>query len=179
MRASPRVFAVAMLCLSSLAAGQSLPDEVIANQLLGPQWKQLARRAGIIFAGTVLATAPQTVTPTQLMERAIPGAIPAIQWRFRVDEAIAGVESGQILTVHEWAGASSMHRALRPGEHILIFLYAPSRLGLTSPVGGPLGVIALDSSGKNLSTLPGGARFDPANISVGQVERAIRSAREE
>jgi hypothetical protein len=179
MRASRRVFAIAFLCLSSLAAGQELSDTVIARQILGPQWKQLARRAGIIFAGTVLATAAQTVTPAATTERAVPGAIPSIQWRFRVDEAIAGVESGQILTVREWAGASSMHRALRSGEHILIFLYAPSRLGLTSPVGGPLGVVALDSSGKNLTPLPSGARLDSANISVVQLERALRSAREE
>ena len=179
MRASQRMFAVAILCLSSLAAGQSLPVEVIANQLLGPQWKQLARRAGIIFAGTVLATAAQTLTPTPVTERAIPGAIPAIQLRFRVDEAIAGVESGQILTVREWAGASSMHRALQPGEHILIFLYPPSRLGLTSPVGGQSGMIALDSTGKNLTVAPSGAHVDTAGISVVQLERAIRSAREE
>ena len=136
-------------------------------------------RAGIIFAGTVLATAAETVTPAAAEERTVPGAIPSIQWRFRVDEAIAGVESGQILTVREWAGASSMHRALQPGEHILIFLYPPSRLGLTSPVGGQSGMIALDSTGKNLTVAPSGAHVDTAGISVVQLERAIRSAREE
>jgi hypothetical protein len=86
---------------------------------------------------------------------------------FRVDEPIAGVERGQILTIREWAGAWSMHRPMSRGEHILIFLYPPSRLGLTSPVGGSLGQIALDPSGV------GGA------ISVTQLERAIRRAREE
>ena len=179
MRASPRVFAIAFLCLSSLAAGQEVSDKVIANQLLGPQWKQLAHRAGIIFAGTVLATAAQTVTPEAATERAVPGAIPSIQWRFRVDEAIAGVESGQILTVREWAGASSMHRSLQPGERILVFLYPPSRLGLTSPVGGPLGLITLASSGKNLTATASGEHLDPANASLVPLERAIRSAREE
>jgi len=53
------------------------------------------------------------------------------------------------------------------GEHILIFLYPPSRLGFTSPVGGSLGQIALDPS------VIGGS------ISVIQLERAIRRAREE
>jgi hypothetical protein len=184
MGASSRVFAVAFLFLSSLAAGQSLSgqsvsDEAVASQILGPQWKQLARRAGIIFAGTVLAAAAQTVTPAAATQFAIPGAIPTIQLRFRVNEAIAGVEPGQTLTVHEWAGASSMHRALQPGERILIFLYAPSRLGLTSPVAGQSGLIALDSTGKNLTAAPSGAHLDPASISVVQLKRAIRSAREE
>jgi hypothetical protein len=179
MRASSRAFAIVFLCLPTLAAGQGGSDKVIARQLLGPQWKQLARRAGIIFAGTVLATAAQTVTPAEATVRVVPGAIPSIQWRFRVDEAIAGVESGQILTVREWAGASSMHRALRPGERILILLYPPSRLGLTSPVGGPLGLIPLDSHGKNLTATPSGERLDPANASLVQLERALRGAREE
>jgi hypothetical protein len=80
MGASSRVFAVAFLFLSSLAAGQSLSgqsvsDEAVASQILGPQWKQLARRAGIIFAGTVLAAAAQTVTPAAATQFAIPGAL--------------------------------------------------------------------------------------------------------
>jgi len=99
--------------------------------------------------------------------RPSPSQTPSIQLSFRVDEPIVGVERGQVLTIHEWAGAWSMHRPMSKGEHILIFLYPPSRLGLTSPVGGSLGQIALDPSGV------GGA------ISVTQLERAIRRAREE
>jgi hypothetical protein len=154
-------------------------DEVVASQILGPQWKLLARRAGTIFAGTVLATGAQTVTATAATQHAIPGAIPAIQMRFHVDEAIAGVEAGQVITVHEWAGVSSRHRPLRPGERILIFLYPPSRLGLTSPVGGQSGLISLDSIGRKLTAAPPGAHVDTAGVSVVQLERAIRSAREE
>jgi hypothetical protein len=114
---------------------------------------------------------------------------------FRVDEAIAGVEPGQILTIHEWAGAWVMHRPMTSGQRILIFLYPPSRLGLTSPVGGSLGQIALDPSGKNVSkdvqrrdtamSLPNPsspqsrAPFSSGNVSVVQLERAIRGTREE
>jgi hypothetical protein len=118
---------------------------------------------------------------------------PAVKLRFRVDQAIAGVEQGQILTVHEWAGAWSMHRPMRSGQHILIFLYPPSRLGLTSPVGGSLGQVALDPSGKNVvaqktavatglrneSSIQPRATVDNGSVSVLQLERAIRSAREE
>jgi len=110
-----------------------------------------------------------------------------------VDLAIAGVEPGEILTIHEWAGAWSMHRPMRCGQHILIFLYPLSHLGLTSPVGGSLGQVDLDASGENVSaharktTWPTVVRsgsssrphvpIDSASVSVAQLERAIRSAR--
>jgi len=203
MRASTRVLFVVLtflssVCLSISAAGQQ-SDQVIAERVLGPQWKQLSRRAGMIFAGTVLTTAAQTPA----IDRAAPAATPAIQipaiqtpaveLTFRVDRAIAGVEYGQTLTIHEWAGAWAMHRPMSSGQHILIFLYPPSRLGFTSPVGGSLGQVALDSSGKNVSdqeqkpSVAVGVRnasspqplvpVDTGSVSVDQLERAIRSAR--
>ena len=84
-----------------------------------------------------------------------------------------------------------MQRQMLKGEHILIFLYPPSRLGLTSPVGGSLGQIALDPSGENVAARRSvpiiGVRNQsftrpPAtaaahSVSVVQLERAIRSAR--
>src|ERR1700686_3444527 len=131
------VLVVAIVCLSSFAAAQQT-DQLIAERVLGPQWKQLSRRAGMIFAGTVLAAAAQTVTTqTTATDRAVPAAVPAatpaVQLTFRVDQAIAGVEQGQILTIHEWAGAWSMHRPMLSGQHIVIFLYPLSHLGFTSP----------------------------------------------
>ncbi len=162
MRASGCVLAVAVTCFSSLAVAQQ-SDQVIAERVLGPQWKHLSRRAGMIFAGTVLAAAP----PTATADRPAPGQTPSIELSFRVDEPIAGVERGQILTIREWAGAWSMHRPMNKGEHLLIFLYPPSRLGLTSPVGGSRGQIALDSNAAG------------ETVSVIQLERAIRRAREE
>ena len=135
-------FCLSIFCGASFAAAQA-SDQVIAERVLGSQWKQLSRRAGMIFAGTVLASTPPTAT--------IDRAIPAVQLSFRVDRAIAGVKRGQVVTIHEWAGAWSMHRPMSKGQHILIFLYPPSRLGLTSPVGGSLGQVALDASGKNVS----------------------------
>jgi hypothetical protein len=160
MRASRRALAVAIACLlnfclwnltmsRSAAAQQS--DQVVAERILGPQWKQLSRRAGMIFAGTVLSTAPKATNTQPVAVGRPSGATPAIELRFRIDEAIAGVDPGQVLTIHEWTGAWSMHRPMSQGQHILIFLYAPSRLGLTSPVGGPLGQVALDSTGKTVS----------------------------
>jgi len=202
MPASRRALVVALACLSNFslssfaAARQS--DQVVAERILGPQWKQLSRRAGMIFAGTVLTAATQTATDhTAATDRASSAATPAatlvVQLSFRVDQAIAGVEQGQILTIHEWAGAWSMHRPMRSGQHILIFLYPLSRLGFTSPVGGSLGQVALDPTGKIVSKsgqkppAPVGLRnespprppADTHSVSVVQLERAIRSAREE
>ena len=181
-----RVLFVAIVCLSSFAAAQQ-SDQVIAERVLGPQWKQLSRRAGMIFAGTVLTAGTQTLTTqTAAPDRAVPAAVPrttpAVQLSFRVDRAIAGVEQGQILTIHEWAGAWSMHRPMHSGQHILIFLYPLSRLGFTSPVGGSLGQVALDSSGKNVSKYespPSPVPADTRSVSVVRLERAIRSARNE
>jgi hypothetical protein len=151
MRASRSGLAVALAFLSSFVAAQQ-SDQALAERVLGPQWKQLSRRAGMIFAGTVLNATAQTVAPqTAATDRIDPGTTPAVELSFRVDEAIAGVERGQVLTIHEWAGAWSMHRPMSKGQHFLIFLYPPSRLGLTSLVGGSLGQVALDSSGQNVS----------------------------
>ena len=204
MPASRCVLVVALASLSIFATAQQ-SDQVIAERVLGPQWKQLSRRAGVIFAGTVLTAATQTATTqtvttqTAARDRAVPAAAPgttlAVQLSFRVDRAIAGVEQGQILTIHEWAGAWSMHRPMSSGQHILIFLYPLSRLGFTSPVGGSLGQVALDPTGKNVSksgqrpSAPIGVRdessprspvsADTYSVTVVQLERAIRSARNE
>jgi hypothetical protein len=174
------IFCLSIFCLSSYATAQQ-SDRVIAERVLGPQWKQLSRRAGMIFAGTVLTPAT-AIAPTQTATtlRAVPGPTPAVEVTFRVDEAIAGVERGQILTIHEWTGAWSMHRPMRQGQHILLFLYPPSRLGLTSPVGGSLGQVDLDSSGRNVSEATHApSQIDAATVSVVQLERAIRRARNE
>lgn len=170
MRALRRLLIAALVCVtiytfSALpAAGES--DQESAERILGPQWKSLSRRAGMVFAGTVLSAGPQSARTDR--------TVSAIELSFRVDRPIAGVARGQILTIHEWVGAWSRHRALRSGDHLLLFLYPPSRLGLTSPVGGSLGQIALDASGQNVAlqslTTP---------IKVEQLERAIRAARGE
>jgi len=201
MRASSHVLVLLCLstsCLSNWAAAQQ-SDQVIAERVLGPQWKQLSRRAGIIFAGTVLTATKQNATPTAATDQTapdtVPAAIPTMSLSFRVDQAIAGVEPGQVLTIHEWAGAWSRHRPMTKGQHILIFLYPPSRLGLTSPVGGSLGQVALDPSGKNVfehvrkhaavasprseSSTPRPVPVEAPRVSVVQLERAIRSARSE
>lgn len=228
LRAFRRLPAVALvciglflcLCLFAPALAATPSDQAAAERALGPQWKHLARRAGMIFAGTVLSTdaeiAKRRDSPAEAQRESRPpltdaasstygGAqrppildrgVPAVELRFRIDRPIAGVQSGQVLTIREWTGASSRQPTLRAGERVLIFLYPPSRLGLTSPVDGPMGQIRLDSSGQNvtrhattsLSQSAGAPRGDsstashlsvPTLIPVSQLERAIRAARGE
>jgi hypothetical protein len=205
------------LCSPALAATPS--DQTAAECVLGPQWKHLARRAGMIFAGTVLSTDAEIAKQKEPQREAqrqprpalteaesstsegreaaiLDRGVPAVELRFRIDHPIAGVQSGQVLTIHEWTGALSRQPMLRAGDRVLIFLYPPSRLGLTSPVDGPQGQIRLDSSGQNvparashaISRSSGTQRGDSASASrsavptltsVSQLERAIHAARGE
>jgi regulator of RNase E activity RraA len=85
-----------VLCLGSVVAAAQSADSLAAARVLGPQWKQMSRGAGMIFAGTVL-----TVTSPSAQD----GAVSTVELKFRVDRAIAGTRSGQVLTIREWAGA--------------------------------------------------------------------------
>src|SRR5271157_2967262 len=91
---------LALALLFSVALAQQ-SDQAVAERVLGPQWKQLSRRAGMIFAGTVLGTpirgltAHTVKTTPAVANRPVPGTTPAVELTFRVDEAIAGVERGQ------------------------------------------------------------------------------------
>src|ERR1039458_4779036 len=108
------------ICAFSVLAEAGEPDQESAERILGPQWKSLSRRAGMVFAGTVLSAGPQTARTDR--------TVSAIELSFRVDRPIAGVARGQILTIHEWAGAWSRHRAMRSGEHLLLFIVSAEPL---------------------------------------------------
>jgi hypothetical protein len=103
---------------------------------------QLSQAAGTIFSGQVIsvtrAPAPQHT------------AVEAIAIRFHVENSIRGAIPGQDLTIYQWMGLWSGGQRYRIGERLLVFLYPPSKLGLTSIVGGSLGRFAVDSSGRVL-----------------------------
>jgi hypothetical protein len=186
---------------AAVTAEQATGDQLIAERVLGPQWKQMARRAGVIFIGTLLAddhidNDQLPVVADQLVPSSAPILLPpTTHLNFRVERAIAGVETGQLLTIREWAGAPSVHRTMNSGRHVLLFLYPPSRLGFTSPVGGARGEMLLDAAGKNVIESNAKARFRSLDVpetaassasshaasgraaSVSQLERAIRRAR--
>lgn len=174
-----RVIAGVLACLSQLAVSETR-DQLAARNVMGPHWKQIARSAGTIFAGTVLAVenAPPTGRNT-----------PVVQVRFRVERAIAGSREGQTFTLREWSGAWGAHPPMRRGQRLLIFLYPPSRLGLSSPVGAELGQIPLDFGSEAVTAraeVPHRVRTESARqpatatttgISIRRLERAIRSVR--
>jgi hypothetical protein len=105
-----------------------------------PGFAQLARRAGIIFSGTVIS-----------IERTSPGisseAIGTVAITFHVESPIRGATAGEWLTITQWIGLWSSGQRYRTGERLLLFLYPRSRIGLTSCVGAAMGRFAVDSSG--------------------------------
>src|SRR5438105_14132219 len=97
---------------------------------------QIARAAGTIFSGRVIAIAS---VPASNRE------VEAVFISFHVEGAIRGVTSGQNLTISQWIGVWNSGQRYRVGERVVLFLYPPSKLGLTSSVGGPLGRFSIDS----------------------------------
>jgi hypothetical protein len=97
---------------------------------------QITRAAGTIFSGSVTAIASVSAFGSQ---------VDAVSISFHVDRAIRGVIPGQTLTIFQWIGLWQGGQRYRVGEHVVLFLYPPSKLGLTSCVGGPLGRFSIDS----------------------------------
>jgi hypothetical protein len=93
--------------------------------------RPLAKPSGYIFAGTV--TAIKSVAPQGTR------GVAQIQITFHVDSAVRGVRTGQSLSIREWTGVWDAGQRYRVGEKVALFLYSPSKLGLTSVVGGTLG----------------------------------------
>ena len=100
---------------------------------------QLVRAAGIIFSGQVTAIGRGAHSS---------GQYPASTTvTFQVEHSIRGTSPGQKLTIHEWAGVWTSGERYYVGERVLLFLYSPGKLGLTSPVAGAMGRFAMDTKG--------------------------------
>jgi len=121
-----------LLLPAIFAVAQRRPGALVDNV------NQFARSSGYIFSGTVLKIQRTTAGEN---------AIAFTQVSFRVDQAIRGVRAGEILTIREWSGLWNSGERYRPGERVLLFLYPASKLGFTSPVGGPLGQFVVDHDG--------------------------------
>jgi hypothetical protein len=103
-----------------------------------PHARPLTRSSGYIFAGTVKSV--EWAAPKRK-------GVATVLINFHVDQAMRGVRTGQMLAIREWAGLWESGESYRPGERVLLFLYPPSKLGLTSPVGGPMGRFRIDPTG--------------------------------
>lgn len=102
---------------------------------------------------------------------------------FQVEDAIRGTSAGQVLTVREWAGLWSSGEHYRVGERVFLFLYPPSKLGLTSPVAGAGARFAIDPLGEVVATQRNIASFDFDPVFAGRTHipyadfiRAVRRA---
>lgn len=100
---------------------------------------QLVRAAGTIFSGTVTAI---TLPPATQKH-----AIETVSITFHVERPIRGAIPGEELNISQWIGLWSSGQRYRVGERVLLFLYPPSKLGLTSSVAGPLGRFQIDARG--------------------------------
>lgn len=102
----------------------------------------IARAAGTIFSGTVIAVARRPPPHGQSLETVV--------ITFHIEHAIRGATPGQDLTISQWIGLWSGGQRYRVGERVLLFLYPPSKLGLTSSVGGDMGRFSVDLWGRVL-----------------------------
>ncbi|HTZ98583.1 MAG TPA: hypothetical protein VMB18_19425 [Terriglobales bacterium] len=132
------LFPAVMLLLSCLpvwAEERPAPPVQIPSK---PNLRALAAPSGYIFAGTVKAV--ERVEPRNR------GSVGVARITFHVDTGYRGVSSGQTLSIKEWAGLWQNGDRYRAGERVMLFLYPPSKLGLTSPV--PNGRMPVDARGR-------------------------------
>jgi hypothetical protein len=139
---------------------------------------QLERAAGRIFAGTVTRIQREAAIPGQTIE--------TVCVSFYVENAIRGAVPGGEVTIREWSGLWSLGQRYHVGERLLLFLYPNSKIGLTSWVAGPMGHLAVDSSGEVLLTAQQVAAFrtDPvlggkSRLPFSDFALAVRRASEE
>ncbi|HLV85358.1 MAG TPA: hypothetical protein VKV39_00170 [Candidatus Sulfotelmatobacter sp.] len=139
---------------------------------------QLTRAAGIIFSGSVTGIARHPARPGQTVE--------TIAITFHVESAIRGATAGESLTISEWTGLWAAGQHYRVGERVLLFLYPPSKLGLTSCAAGSLGRFDVDPAGRVLLSAQQLSAFrqDPAlggksRVTLSDFASAVRQANEE
>ena len=103
-----------------------------------------------------------------------------------MENAIRGATPGEDLTISQWIGLWSGGQRYRVGERVLLFLYPPSKLGLTSCVAGAIGRFAIDPWGRVLLSAQhlSAFRADPvlggkSRIRFSEFALAVRQAGEE
>ncbi len=136
----------------------------------------MIRTTGSIFAGTVTTIKCSPVSAKN--------HVATVAVTFHVDRGIRGATSGQDFTLRQWIGLwSGGQQRYRIGEKVLLFLYPPSKLGLTSWVGGSLGHFSFDSWGRVLLSAEhiSAFRSDPvlggkSTISLDDFARAVQLA---
>jgi hypothetical protein len=139
---------------------------------------QLSRAAGAIFSGTVTS-----ITGSPAINA---NAVETVAITFHVENAIRGATPGTNFTFSQWIGSWSAGQRYRVGERVLLFLYPPSKLGLTSCVAAPVGRFNIDASGRMSLTAQQVAAFraDPvlggrSRVTFRDFAQAVEQAGEE
>jgi hypothetical protein len=145
------------------------PADIISPGVLQATLYPLLRDSAQIFSGTVLKVEHHDSDSSS--------ALATTSTLFRVNQAIRGVQRGQIVEVKEWGGLWQSGERYHPGERVLLFLYPPSKLGLTSPVGHRSGSLPVNSTGNVL--LRTGVHSPAQPIAMRRVVAAIREAEKE
>jgi hypothetical protein len=141
--------------------------------------RQLARTAGIIFSGTVMTIEQHpAITAGE--------AVGTVAITFRVENAIRGTAAGRSLKISQWIGTWSAGQQFHVGERVLVFLYPPSKIGLTSCIAGGMGRFRVDSAGNVLLSTQQLSAFqtDPvlggrSRVNLDDFAWAVRRATEE
>jgi hypothetical protein len=165
------------------------PPTIERNPLLPPvgparpvsgtiRFPVIAQAAETIFSGTVTGIVRRPATRGQ--------AIETVAITFHVEQAIRGATPGENFTLSQWIGLWSSGQRYHVGERVLLFLYPPSKLGLTSCVGASMGRFAIDPAGRVLLSTKHLAAFrtDPvlggkAHVRLSDFALAVRRASEE
>lgn len=139
----------------------------------------VVRAAGMIFSGTV--TAIERRPPANQAQ-----AIATVAITFHIEHAFHGATPGENVTISQWIGLWSSGQRYRIGEHVLLFLYPLSKLGLTSCVAGPMGRFEVDAWGRVLLSAQhlSAFRTDPvlggrSRLRLSDFALAVRQASEE
>jgi hypothetical protein len=151
------------------SSGRVAATDIASLGMLQASLSPLLRDSALIFSGTVIQVEHRNSDSSS--------ALATTSILFRVNQAIRGVQRGQIVEVREWGGHWQSGERYHPGERVLLFLYPPSKLGLTSPVGHRSGRFPVTSAGHVL--LPTGASSPFRPIAMRRVVAAIRQAEKE
>jgi hypothetical protein len=139
---------------------------------------QFVRAAGTIFSGTVKSVERHPANGGQ--------ALDTVAITFHVENAIRGATPGDDVTISQWIGLWASGQRYHVGQRVLLFLYPPSKLGLTSCVGGSMGRFAIDPRGRVWLTPQHLAAFqrDPVlggkwQVRISDFTQAVQRAGEE
>jgi hypothetical protein len=106
----------------------ALSEVAMPDVTVGAALRNLASRSGVAFVGRVLK-----------IERGA-GVVDVV---FQVEKPMLG-QVGATYTLHEWAGLWSAGQSrYSVGQHVAIFLHAPGKAGLSSPVDGMEGILPI------------------------------------